>query len=190
MRRPRNMSPSELAAWFWQKVTRSEHECWPWSGATHDKGYGNIGIDGRTTTTHRLAYTLAVGPIPPGMHVLHRCDNPPCCNPAHLFIGTNRDNHADKVAKERQARGDRHSSRTHPESVPRGERHASRTHPERVPRGERHPHARLTAADVLAIRAAVAGGARRDETARRYGVSTQTMSDAVARRTWRHLKNS
>lgn len=190
MRRPRNMSPAELAAWFWQKVTRPENECWPWAGATHNKGYGNIGIDGRTTTTHRLAYSLAIGPIPDGMHVLHRCDNPPCCNPEHLFLGTNRDNHADKIAKGRQASGDRSGSRLHPDRVPRGEAHPFRRRPEIVPRGEAHPHARLTETDVLTIRAAVEGGARRDETARRYGVSTQTVADAVARRTWRHLKNS
>lgn len=188
MRRPRNMSPSELAAWFWQKVTRSEHECWPWSGATHNKGYGNIGIDGRTTTTHRLAYTLAVGPIPPGMQVLHRCDNPPCCNPAHLFIGTHLDNMRDKIQKGRQARGERHGSRSHPESVPRGDEHPYRRCPDIVPRGEAHSHARLTEADVIDIRKAAAEGERQSSIAARYNVAQPTICNVVTRKTWAHVE--
>lgn len=190
MRRRRNMSPDEFAAWFWAKVTGPPDECWPWIGATHDKGYGNVGLHGAIVTTHRLAYKLAIGPIPKGMHVLHHCDNPACCNPGpgHLFLGTHQDNMRDKVAKGRQAKGDRHSSRTHPESVPRGVTHSSVVHPECVPRGEGHPHAILTERDVRDIRVAAEAGERRVIIAARYGVSHLTINDAVARRTWAHVK--
>ena len=190
MRRRRNMSPDEFAAWFWAKVTGPPGECWPWIGAAHDKGYGEVGLDGGVVRTHRLAYTLAVGPIPKGMHVLHHCDNPACCNPGpgHLFLGTNQDNMRDKVAKGRQAKGDRSGARLHPESVPRGDRHASRTHPERVPRGEGHPHARLTVSDVIGIRQAAADGERQASIAARYNVAQPTICNVVTRKTWAHVE--
>ena len=88
--------------------TTSPLGCWPVSpGHRTGRGYGSIGGGGRRRRwlLHRLAYTLWVGEIPPGMQVLHRCDNPPCVNPQHLFLGTQADNMADKVAKGRQARG-------------------------------------------------------------------------------------
>lgn len=80
-------------------------ECWPWRGTIRRKGYGQMSVAGRTRLAHRLAYELAVGPIPDGLQVCHRCDNPPCCNPAHLFLGTAADNQHDKGAKGRAARG-------------------------------------------------------------------------------------
>jgi len=77
--------------------------CWLWLGARQPFGYGvlNISRRGRVETAHRLAWGLFRGTIPDAMHVLHRCDNPPCCNPAHLFLGGPRDNRADMVAKGR-----------------------------------------------------------------------------------------
>lgn len=88
---------------FWAKVDQSggAEACWPWMGGRHKFGYGNVEHDVRA---HRLAWELANGPIPAGLHVLHRCDNPPCCNARHLFIGTDADNVADMRAKGRQGR--------------------------------------------------------------------------------------
>jgi len=91
---------------FWQKVDKSG-DCWLWTGYINPSGYGQF----QETSTlseraHRTSWKLANGPIPPGMFVCHHCDNPPCVNPAHLFIGTGNDNMADKVAKGRQARGE------------------------------------------------------------------------------------
>lgn len=77
--------------------------CWPWTWAT-SHGYGRLRVFGRPMYAHRLAYLLAHGPIPVGMLVCHHCDNPPCVNPAHLFLGTDSDNQQDKVAKGRQWR--------------------------------------------------------------------------------------
>jgi hypothetical protein len=80
--------------------------CRTWMALRDEKGYGVIGYGrGRWRRSHRIAWELAAGPIPTGMHVLHRCDNPPCCAVEHLFLGTNKDNVADKMSKGRQSRG-------------------------------------------------------------------------------------
>jgi len=98
---------------FWSKVdVRGRDECWEWQ-ASGSKGYGRLMMDGVTWGAHRLAFTLVKGRIPDGMCVLHSCDNPPCCNPAHLFIGTHADNMRDMAKKGRSSS----SRKTH---CPRG----------------------------------------------------------------------
>jgi hypothetical protein len=87
--------------------------CLEWIGHTGRKGYGSIRANGKNVKTHRLAWELANGPIPDGLHVLHHCDNPPCCETdpseeypeGHLFLGTNADNNADMMAKGRFVSG-------------------------------------------------------------------------------------
>lgn len=87
---------------FWAKVTKGEpRACWPWSGAKKPKGYGNVRINKRYLITHRVAWELSNGPIPAGMHVLHSCDNPACCNPSHLMLGTAMANFVDMDRKGR-----------------------------------------------------------------------------------------
>ena len=89
---------------FWDRLTRCADGCWVWQGSRLKTGYGTLSVDGRGWRAHRLAYTLAVGPIPQGLKVLHKCDNPPCCNPDHLWLGTQGDNIRDMNVKGR-ARG-------------------------------------------------------------------------------------
>lgn len=88
---------------FWAKVDTAGgiDACWPWSGNRIAKGYGIFTHRGRNAGAHRTAYQYAVGQIPDGLWVLHRCDNPPCCNPAHLWLGTATDNNRDMIAKGR-----------------------------------------------------------------------------------------
>ena len=87
--------------------------CHVWTAGLGGKGYGQLG-KGRAGAgkvyAHRLSYEMYIGPIPDGMHVLHRCDNMRCVNPDHLFLGTNQDNVTDKVTKGRQVSGDAHHS--------------------------------------------------------------------------------
>ena len=90
---------------LWTRVAKGEpDECWPWLGYLHTSGYGQIGVGRREeglAYTHRVAYEATNGPIPDGLLVRHTCDNRPCCNPAHLLVGTVADNSADMVARGR-----------------------------------------------------------------------------------------
>lgn len=153
------------AGMFWARVERSEG-CWTWTGH-RQKGYGRFQLGGRGVRflAHRVAWALVNGD-PGAMDVLHRCDNPPCCNPAHLFLGDVAANNADKTAKGRQSRGRAHGATF---------------------QGERHGSAILTERAVRSIRAAVAGGLTQASQARLYGVSPMTISDVVNRKRWRHV---
>ena len=133
--------------------------CWVWAGALASNGYARITINGHRDYAHRQAWRLARGSIPRGRFVLHRCDNRACVRPSHLFLGTQAENLADMAAKGRSARG------------------------------AKNGHAKLTAANVRAIRATYAGHDLSQRLiAERYGVNQSTISFALAgRRTWRHL---
>ncbi len=85
---------------FWNKVKKEESGCWNWIGALRS-GYGIIKIDGKLISTHRLSYILTNGNIPEGMFICHKCDNPKCVNPDHLFLGTRSDNMIDALNKGR-----------------------------------------------------------------------------------------
>lgn len=92
---------------FWQKVAKGiESACWPWQARKLKQGYGQFQIRrGLWKYAHRMAWELTHGNIPEGLHVLHSCDHPPCCNPKHLWLGTHQQNMADMKLKGRHRKG-------------------------------------------------------------------------------------
>lgn len=107
----RKYSPEEAIAAFWAKVDRrGPKECWPFIGAISSGGYGNVQFEGKVQGSNIVAWTIAHGPVPKHPDpkqtncVLHRCDHRPCCNEAHLFIGTKDENAKDMAKKGRHAR--------------------------------------------------------------------------------------
>jgi hypothetical protein len=147
---------------FWERVDAGSGECWLWLGARSRKGYGEVRRHGLTLKAHRWAWESTYGPIPDGMCVLHSCDVRECVNPGHLFLGTVADNNADRHAKGRDARGPKRGI---------------------IARGELNGRSRLTAADVVDIRAAF--GKSQATLARAFGVSKGTVAAVLQNRTWR-----
>lgn len=145
---------------FWEKVKRTD-TCWLWTaGKLRSGGYGQFELNGNTMRAHRLAWEMTNGPIPKGLLICHRCDNPACVNPAHLFLGTARDNNADCLSKGRRVYAP----------------------------GEKHPDAKLTEKDVREIRALAASKqVSLRAMARRYGMAHSSVRNVVIGRTWRHV---
>jgi hypothetical protein len=176
----RARKPKPVGPRFWSRVDKQGPihpvcgQCWSWTSRQNEDGYGSMRVNGKETRVHRVSWEIHNGPIPGGLHVLHRCDNPSCVNPAHLFLGTHNDNMADMYAKQRR-------------QAARGERNGSRTKPERCPRGERQGLAVLTAESVLKIRDQYNHGASLAELGRTYGVDRSTISAVVTRETWKHV---
>lgn len=197
-----NLSQEKVTL-FWSRVDkRSPEECWHWLAGKTSSGYGVFAPEyGTNLRAHLVAYILANGDT--DLLVCHKCDNPPCCNPAHLFQGTTKDNAVDRCQKGRGHQGDKHWSRMHPEKVPRGDgniarrrpdllargdRNGARLHPELHPRGERVGNSKLTANEVAEI-------IRRHDPklrnatalAREFGVSSTMIGYIVHGKWWRHV---
>ena len=154
---------------FWSRVEKTDG-CWKWHGSKH-KGYGLISKNGSLAKVHRVSYELHIGPIPEGMHVLHKCDNPECSNPDHLFLGNHADNMKDMFDKRR---------------------HPSFTKPENYAKGEKAPSAKLTAKDVLSIRRRYVfvswAESNCRELAEEFGVTMSSIRCVMNGRTWRHVQ--
>jgi hypothetical protein len=165
LQRKRRGADMDPVSWFerpleeriWGAVdVRGPDECWPWKLSGSPRGYGQVTLGGRSRRVTRVIYEMLHGPIPAGMVVCHSCDNPPCCNPAHLWLGTVAQNNADRAAKGRSW----------------------------SPVGERQGASKLTAADVLAIRA---DGRSQSVIAGEYGITQSNVSAIKLRKSWTHL---
>lgn len=126
-------TPEQRIAALWKKIDKSggDDSCWIWMGSRHPQGYGVMRAGAKTIFAHRLAYEATYGPFLHELDVLHRCDNPPCCNPRHLFLGTHSENMADRKRKGRYST---------------------------MPRGEQHSQHKLTEVQVVEIRRLFASG--------------------------------
>lgn len=149
---------------FWAKVNKNgptqphmETACWLWLGSLTDKGYGRLMIKYVMHRAHRFSWELHNGGIAENFFVLHKCDNPSCANPDHLFLGTQRDNMEDKAIKGR------------------------------APKGEASALAKLTEKQVISIREQYTNGARGMDLAAQYGVCRATISLIVNRKLWAHI---
>ncbi len=132
-------------------------ECWLWPHSTSTSGYGHLSYQGRVIDAHVLAYELTYGPVPDGLFVCHTCDHKTCIKPAHLFPGTHQQNMDDMANK---GRG---------------------------PIGERHGGAKLTEAQVVAMRERAVKGEGVIELAAEYGVKWFTANSIVRHKTWKHV---
>lgn len=149
---------------FWtQYIPEPNTGCWLWSAGYGAAGYGGARLNGRCEGAHRVAYILAVGPIPSGMSVCHRCDTRGCINPDHLFLGTVRDNLTDMRAKGRQARGEKLS---------------------RAVSAGLGGTAVLSDTDIKAIRASSESSA---ELGRRYRQTASNIAKIRHHETWKHV---
>lgn len=151
--KPRMSGPQR----FWSKVVVADG-CWYWTASVNSAGYGRISWQGVPKLAHRVSWELHYGAIPSGLLVCHHCDNPPCVNPEHLFLGTKLDNSIDMVAKGRS-----------PKAC-----------------GEKSGMAKLTASQVADIRRLVRSGETQVFVASIYGVHPAHVSRLVNRKRWAH----
>jgi len=149
---------------FWTKVNISDG-CWIWNSSRNKTGYGTFSIKHHPYKAHRVAWEQTFGEIPKGFHVLHRCDNPPCVNPEHLFLGTHQDNMRDMDMKGRRAK-------------PNGMN---------TPVGSDSPNSVLREDHVRQIRSQKGKVSYRD-LAEQYGVGYSTIRHIMNFDTWKHVR--
>lgn len=170
---------------FWSKVDKDgpvpEHmpqlgRCWTWTAARDKRtGYGSFNLGPKTTAAHRVSWNIHNGELPPDRPcVLHHCDTPPCVNPAHLWIGTQLDNIADRERKRRTGCG-------------KGQGHGSVTKPWRLARGSKTPTSKLTEEKVFELRLRYAAGESCVALAREIGFSRQGLRPVLQGRSWTHV---
>jgi hypothetical protein len=138
--------------------------CWQWTKSVQVSGYGQFTMDNKLIRAHRFAWLLFNGPVPDGILVCHKCDNPPCCNPEHLFLGTHADNARDKVLKGRAKSGG--------------------------VCGERCNFAKVTVDAVIDIRRTLVRGNKGNTRmlADKYGIAMCTVRQIASGYNWKHIE--
>ncbi len=149
------LTPRQVSR-FWNHISKTP-DCWIWNGCRDKDGYGVFSANGVPYRAHRIAWMLVNGSVPDGLILRHSCDNPSCCNPAHLSIGTHADNVADKLSRNRGAKGESINT------------------------------AKLTEADVLKIREVFATGVSCFVLADMYGVLPCNIYRIASGKYWRHV---
>lgn len=144
---------------FWSKVDKSG-DCWEWIACKTKAGYGQYSVNGSREYTHRLSWEYKYGPITSGIFVCHKCDNPACINPEHLFLGTQKDNMGDCHAKGRGSKPPIHY-------------------------GESHPMSKLTEEEVIRIRSFSHLGP--PGVGKLFGISRQLAGAVLKRQIWKHI---
>lgn len=146
---------------FWVKVDKGDPDdpkaCWEWKACRDKNGYGKIGIKGKTFQAHRVSYAYHYENFDPSMVICHRCDNPPCVNPKHLFQDTAQKNNLDRDLKNRQVRGENNGT------------------------------AKLNDQAIRDIRAMWKAGTSQTAIAQIYGVNQATISRIVHKKRWLHV---
>ncbi len=143
----------------WKRINiKNDSECWEWQGSLVNNRYGKMIIDCKYYLTHRVVYELTYGNISDSLLVCHHCDNPKCCNPKHLFLGTQQDNVNDKIKKNRQ------------------------------PKGKSIGSSKLTSDNVLEIRRLYINGSYTfKKLGVLFNVDRKNISSIVYNKTWKHL---
>lgn len=161
--------PDPASFRFWKHVLVVDGDgCWEWLASKDVGGYGAFTCEGKSWKAHRFSWVMENGPIPEGLVVCHRCDNPGCVRPSHMFIGTVADNNHDRDAKGRTARGDT-------------------CEPALRPRGSRCGTAKLTEQQVVEIRRLGSARMKRQAIADMFNVSIATIERVLARTCWKHV---
>lgn len=172
-----NITASDIAR-FWEKVNKDgpipQHmphlgKCWVWTAQIQSNGYGRF-RSSFSRYAHTFSFVLAFGQTSGLLH-LHKCDNPRCVHPDHLFSGTSLDNSRDMVSKGRC-------------NTPRGDRNGSRTHPENLARGEQHGRSKLRLQDVEAIRGMLLSGVVQRKIAHQFHISQAEVSNVKLGKKW------
>lgn len=143
---------------FWSKVNiLGDNECWEWKASLNRYGYGQLTVNHRPVGAHRMAYEFTYGCLLPIIDVLHSCDNPPCCNPGHLFLGTQQINMQDREAKRR------------------------------TKMGEDCSFAKLSEKDIVFIRKKIKTGMSQGQLAKEFQVCQTNIHKIIKNKTWKHI---
>lgn len=144
-----------------KQINYVNDKCWEWTGDIRENGYGRFWLNNKSVPAHRYSYELYFGKVPTDLFVLHRCDNPKCVNPNHLFLGTIKDNIQDMITKGRSPNQ----------------------------KGENNPAAKLTENDVLKIREIYATGEYlQKEIAKMFNMPLSSINQVIRGKRWKHLR--